>query len=227
MRLNNQTLIFPEGPWRELLCKTYWLFDAIQADGIQLPKWSLGGGTVLMLYYAHRLSKDIDIFVPDPQFLNYVNPRIGSRGEDITSQYTDGAEYVKLFLPEGEIDFVASTPLTKDPFKKYEVLGREILLETPVEIVAKKIWHRGDRATPRDLLDLALVMEHYHDEILEYSDIFKKNIETFTAQCESRKTIMRTVFDAIEKLNFDLTFDDCLDRASQLKSELLSATVIR
>ena len=215
-------LSFPDGPWISLLEKAYKLLDMIAEDGIAAPKWSLGGGTVLMFYYAHRKSKDIDIFVPDPQFLAYVNPRIGGRGEDFTSDYKDGAEYIKLFFPEGEIDFVASTTLTENPIEEYEVLGRKIYLETPIEIVAKKLWYRGDRATSRDLLDLAVVLEHHHSKIINHSDIFRKNIEAFTDQCESRKDIMLPAFNAIEKIEFSLSFNDCLARVNLLKAELLS-----
>ena len=214
-------LSFPEGPWKVLLEKTYSIFDAIVSDGFTPPPWSLGGGTVLMFHYAHRKSKDIDIFIPDPQFLGYINPRIGGRGEDITSEFKDTAEYVKLFLPEGEIDFVASSTLTKNPFEEYEVLDRNILLETPVEIVAKKMWHRGDRATARDLLDLAMAIEHHHRDILDHWDVFVKNIEVFTNQCESRKSIMMLAFDAIEKLDFNMSFDECLERVNALKVDLL------
>lgn len=214
-------LHFPVGVWQGLLEQAFYLLDNVKADGVEIPRWSLGGGTVLMFYYAHRLSKDIDIFVPDPQFLGYVNPRIGGKGEDITQHYTDGAEYVKLYLPEGEIDFVASSSLTSLPFVSHEVLGREILLETPVEIVAKKLWHRGDRATPRDLLDLAVVVEHELDAILLNKPIFIKNIDAFVAQCEARKSVLAPVYEAIEKLDFDLTYDDCLMRVKRLQHELM------
>jgi hypothetical protein len=203
-----------------LLEKAFWLMDSIKSDGFTLPRWSLGGGTVLMFYYGHRKSKDIDIFVPDPQFLGYVNPRLGGRGEDVTTEYKDGTEFVKLFLPEGEIDFVASTTLTENPFEEHAVLGRNILLETPIEIVAKKLWYRGDRATPRDLLDLALVIEHNYSGILEHSDVFAKNIEAFTEQCDSRRAIMLPAFEAIEKIELKLSFDECLDRANGLKADL-------
>jgi len=114
---------------------------------------------------------------------------------------------VKLFLPEEEIDFVASSTLTTNPFEMHEVLGRNILLETPIEIVAKKLWYRGDRATPRDLLDLAVVIDRHYSEILNHSEVFVKNIETFSSQCESRKSIMLPVFEAIDKLDFDISFD--------------------
>ena len=226
MRLARSDLTFPEGPWETLLEKAYSIFDAVASDGFALPRWSLGGGTVLMFHYAHRKSKDIDIFIPDPQFLDYINPRIGGRGEDVTSEYQDSSEYLKLFLPEGEIDFVATSSLTNNPFEEYVVLGRNILLETPIEIVAKKLWHRGDRATPRDLLDLAMVIEHHYDEILDHHEIFTKNIEIFTNQCESRKAFMLPVFDAIEKSDFNLSFDECLEQANALKKDLLRATSI-
>lgn len=72
------------------------------------------------------------------------------------------------------IDFVAASPLTMHPFEQYDVQERSILLETPVEIVAKKLWHRGDRATPRDLLDLAVVIDHQYDELLVHKAIFAK-----------------------------------------------------
>jgi hypothetical protein len=71
-------LNFPEGAWQSLFIKAMDLLDQIHASGIAVPKWSLGGGTVLMFHYQHRLSKDIDIFIPDPQFLPYINPTLSS-----------------------------------------------------------------------------------------------------------------------------------------------------
>lgn len=61
-----------------------------------------------MRKYLHRLSKDIDIFVPDPQALNYVNPHLSQVAEDLTIRYDEANGFIKLFLPDGEIDFVAS-----------------------------------------------------------------------------------------------------------------------
>ncbi|WP_198117488.1 nucleotidyl transferase AbiEii/AbiGii toxin family protein [Massilia rhizosphaerae] len=61
-----------EGLFQNALC----LVDEIYAHGTKHLNWTFGGGTVLMRKYQHRLSKDIDIFVPDPQALNYVS-RLG------------------------------------------------------------------------------------------------------------------------------------------------------
>ena len=89
-----------------------------------------------------------------------------------------------------------------------------------MKLLQKKIWHRGDRATARDLLDLALVIEHHHSQILEHREIFTRNIESFCKQCESRKSIMLPAFDAIEKIDFNLSFDACLERVNMLKKDL-------
>ena len=90
--------------------------------------------------------------------------------------------------------------------------------------MAKKIWHRGDRATPRDLLDLAIVIDHHYNEILDHRDVFVKNIVKFTDQCASRKSFMLPVFEAIEKIEFSLSFDECLERVNFLKVDLLRLT---
>ena len=54
----------PSGVWIGLLQQAFWLLDGIHNNGIKAPFWTFGGGTVLMLRYQHRMSKDIDIFVP-------------------------------------------------------------------------------------------------------------------------------------------------------------------
>ena len=58
--------VLPDGVWQVLLPHAYTLIDQISAHGIPDPFWTFGGGTVLMLRWGHRMSKDIDIFVPDP-----------------------------------------------------------------------------------------------------------------------------------------------------------------
>lgn len=101
----------PDGPWQGLFRHALTLIDEIRIHGTANPFWTFGGGTVLMLRYGHRMSKDIDIFVPNPQYLGYVNPRISDAASDITTDYEEHAEFVKLVLPDGEIDFVVSRNL--------------------------------------------------------------------------------------------------------------------
>jgi hypothetical protein len=54
-----------------------------------------------MLRYQHRRSKDIDIFVPDPQYLGYVSPRLSDVAEAIATDYVEAANSVKLIRAEG------------------------------------------------------------------------------------------------------------------------------
>jgi hypothetical protein len=98
--------------WETLFSRALTLIDEIRKHGNRDPFWTFGGGTVLMLRYKHRNSKDIDIFVPDPQSLGYISPRLNDVAESLTTDYDEAATYVKLYFPEGEIDFVASPNLT-------------------------------------------------------------------------------------------------------------------
>ncbi len=113
-----------------------------------------------MFRYRYRLSKDIDIFVPDPQYLGFVTPRLSDAAADLTQDYTEqpGA-FVKLQFEEGEVDFVAAPNLLADAWETWDIGGRSVKVETAAEIIAKKMYHRGDRVTARDLFDFALVIE--------------------------------------------------------------------
>lgn len=145
--------------WETLFKRALDLIDSTAKAGISLDDWSFGGGTVLMRRYRHRFSKDIDIFIPDPQYLNYLSPHLNDTAESMTGDYVLQANFLKLQFPEGEIDFVASAPLTDNPVAIESLFGREVRVETSTEIVAKKVWHRGDRFRARDIFDLALVAE--------------------------------------------------------------------
>jgi len=182
----------PEGSWKLLLQEALKIIDDLEAKGgISKPFWTFGGGTVLMLRYGHRLSKDIDIFVPDPQYLGYVSPRLSDVAAEVATDYVEAAGYVKLIRPEGEIDFVAASNLTDLPFEIWNLLDREIKVETSAEIVAKKLWHRGHTATARDLFDLALVIQKDSENLKSASKYLKKHREIFLSQLSSRKKFLK------------------------------------
>ena len=197
----------PDGVWQGLLQHAYSLIDEIATHGIENPFWTFGGGTVLMLRYRHRLSKDIDIFVPDPQYLGFVSPRLSDVAEAVSDKYVEGPGYIKLLRPEGEIDFVASPNLTSDPFEVWELLGRQINVETSAEIVAKKLWHRGDRATARDLFDLALVIEREPLALATASSFLTRHREEFLQQVDQRRAVLKAQFEAIDTLDYQPTYE--------------------
>lgn len=58
--------VLPTGAWEPLFARALILVDDFgRLGGLRNPFWTLGGGTVLMFRYGHRISKDVDIFVPD------------------------------------------------------------------------------------------------------------------------------------------------------------------
>lgn len=44
-----------------------------------------------MLRHRHRISKDVDIFVSDPQYLGFLTPRLNTKAESLTSSYIEQA----------------------------------------------------------------------------------------------------------------------------------------
>ncbi|MFZ2325310.1 MAG: nucleotidyl transferase AbiEii/AbiGii toxin family protein [Rhodoferax sp.] len=197
----------PDGVWQVLLQHAYALVDEIAQHGIQNPFWTFGGGTVLMLRHQHRLSKDIDIFVPDPQYLGFVSPRLSDVAEGVSDQYVEGPGFIKLLRAEGEIDFVASPNLTSNPFEVWELLGRQIKVETSAEIVAKKLWHRGDRVTARDLFDLALVIEREPQALATAGSFLLKHRDEFLNQVDKRKPVLKAQFEAIDVLDYRTSYE--------------------
>ena len=212
----------PAGPWKTLLAHALRLVDEIGAHGTSDPFWTLGGGTVLMLRYEHRRSKDIDIFVPDPQYLGFVSPRLSTVAEEVSADYVEGAGYVKLIRPEGEIDFVASSNLTASPFETWTLLRRRIRVETAAEIIAKKLWHRGHQVTARDLFDLSLVIERDPRPLTAAAAYLVRHRVAFVEQLSDRAAVLRAQFDAIDALRYRPTFDEAARRATTFLAALPS-----
>ena len=211
----------PNGVWKDLLPHALSIIEDIERHGTPNPFWTFGGGTVLMFRYNHRLSKDIDIFVPDPQYLGFVTPRLSDVAAAVTSQYVeDQSSYVKLIRPEGEIDFVASPNLTETPFEIWNIGGQHIRVETAAEIVAKKLWHRGDRVAARDLFDLSLVIEREPEELIKASKFLKKHAQLFTEQIANRATILKMQFNEIDTLHYKPSYEEATQRATQFLKSL-------
>ena len=182
----------PGGAWRALLPRALTLIDEIRVHGgIADPFWTLGGGTVLMFRHRHRLSKDIDIFVSDPQYLGFVTPRLNNVAADMTADYTEQpSAWVKLQFEEGEVDF------------------------------AKKMFHRGDRVTARDLFDLALVVEREPAQLKVASPFLIRHRQAFLEQIRNPHPTLKTAFAAIATLDYTPDFDNCVASAGTFLEEL-------
>lgn len=213
--------ILPSGVWEQLLPHALKVIEDIKSHGVSNPFWTFGGGTVLMLRYQHRISKDIDIFVPDPQYLGFATPRLSDVAAEISHDYIEeSSSYVKLIRPEGEIDFVASPNLTKPGFEEWLINDKLIKVETGTEIVAKKLWHRGDRATARDLFDLTLVIEKEPETLSQARQFLLKNAAQFIEQLNIRREILTAQFNNIETLTYNPTYEEALKIATKFLKNL-------
>jgi hypothetical protein len=164
-----------------------------------------------MRRHHHRFSKDVDIFINDPQFIGYLSPRLSATAESLTRDYVEDHDFLKLIFPEGEIDFVASGPLTEEPAVSEQLFGHDILVENSSEIVAKKIWYRGEQFTARDIFDLAVVAENEPAALNKISPILQGRRDTVLARIEKHGVRLREDFHSLEVLNYSRTFEECVD----------------
>jgi hypothetical protein len=208
------------GVWQTLFPHALTLMAYLETQ-VHRPLWTFGGGTVLMLRIAHRQSKDIDLFVPDPQYLGHLTPRLSDVAGRITTEYEENAEFLKLLLPTGEIDIVVGASLTPRPYEEVTCFGRSVKFETSAEIIAKKMWHRGHQAKARDLFDLCAVASHEPQAIEKAAPFMQKHGSAFLERLERRASIARAEFDAIDAMEFDATFDECMTLAATIIRPLL------
>jgi len=197
--------------WETLFQRALELIESAQVPDAIRNDWTFGGGTVLMRRYMHRFSKDVDIFVPDPQWLGFLTPRLNAKAESITSNYIEQVGFLKLYFPEGEIDFVASNPLTKNSSIPETLFERSVLVETSTEIIAKKVWHRGEQFTARDMFDLALVTEKEPKALLPIKRFLHDRRTVVMERIGKHEAVLRETFDALEVLDFKRSYDECLD----------------
>ena len=196
--------------WETLFGRALEIIDSVAASGTRFDDWSFGGGTVLMRRFRHRLSKDVDIFVPDPQYLGYVSPRLNDTAESLTQKYLESANSLKLYFPEGEIDFIASAPLTEVPVVEEKVLGRMVRVQTTAEIVAKKVWHRGAEFTARDIFDFALVAAKDRAAIDSISAIIRERRDAIRKRMAAGDKTLRMTFSELDVLDFKPSYGECV-----------------
>jgi Nucleotidyl transferase AbiEii toxin, Type IV TA system len=203
------------GPWAALFESALTLTDHL-AEVLEKPVWSFGGGTVLMLRLNHRYSRDIDLFVPDPQYLGHMTPRLSDSAQALTTDYVEAAEYVKLLLPTGEIDIVVGEPLTEQPWEMVIHRGRRVAIETNAEIVAKKMYHRGNQAKARDLFDLCAIADLDVAAIEKAAPWFTRHGDAFIAQLKANVGYVEEDFAQIHRIDYNRPFEECLMLAESI-----------
>ncbi len=123
----------------------------------------------MMLQIDHRESQDVDIFLPDPQFLSFLDPKLHDFDFEIppTDYDGDGSGFLKIaFKDVGQIDFVVGHALTSSPTIEKTIENEAVQLETIPEIITKKIYYRGASIKPRDIFDVAAASEQFEEAMI-------------------------------------------------------------
>jgi hypothetical protein len=144
---------WPATTWRTLLELALTALDELESDA----KWTFGGGTALALKLNHRISYDIDIFLEDAAHLKALSPNRNLASRQITDHWQEPGHYIKLERKEGEIDFIVAAQQSDYSPWIYKFKSRDILVEDPIEILAKKLKYRGSKFIPRDIFDLLAI----------------------------------------------------------------------
>src|SRR3546814_5482440 len=76
---------WPTSDWQGLLRDAIRLLDTLKEP----PKWTFGGGTALAVFYEHRISYDVDIFLSNAEAVTDLSPARNpatKRSEEHTSE---------------------------------------------------------------------------------------------------------------------------------------------
>lgn len=201
--------------WARLFRVACALIRQVNSKESIIDNWTFGGGTAMMLQIDHRESRDVDIFLPDPQLLPFLDPQTHDFTFEIQpADYKgDGAKSLKLVFENiGEIDFIVGGSLTSTPTKSTTVEGEVVQLETIPEIITKKVYHRGSSIQPRDIFDIAAGGDAYAASIISELKPYKDEVT---------KTL-----PVVERLNPDFVNKAIADLAIKPNYEAISKTAI-
>lgn len=159
-------------------------FGVLPKEGHSLLRF--GGGTALAMYYfQHRLSFDIDLFAVDQQVLDFFRPKTWLEESRFfnTEEYTDQNNHVGFLTNNGiKVDILTSSSYSNgllDQTKNYFPI--DIVVESIEDIIAKKIVFRNMQNKTRDIIDIAIALDHnpaLFSGLLLNSYVEKEHLET-------------------------------------------------
>ncbi|MGA2124665.1 MAG: nucleotidyl transferase AbiEii/AbiGii toxin family protein [Xanthobacteraceae bacterium] len=151
--------------WKSTLRSAIAILRDLGSKGFGRPDFTLGGGTVLMFRFGHRMSHDIDLFITDVQWLTLISPRLNDFSASMVSDYIEQANALKLVTPHGDIDVIAAAPTVprtatgSTAADSLDFEGETIVLDSTAEILGKKLLYRAASFQPRDAFDTAAAIE--------------------------------------------------------------------
>lgn len=205
--------------WQDLFIKALKALDASSVPG---DEWTFGGGTALTIYFQHRESNDVDIFLRDAQYLTYLTPRLNNEVGNLTCDYVEGSHFLKLKFTEGEVDFIIAPHLTENYYELKWVAGRKVRVESPEEIILKKLFYRAETLKTRDVIDIAATYERRKERLLECLSLISLRLAAIKHRWKKLKTIYNDEAAGLIMLEPGLInrapvlFEDFLNEAEKL-----------
>jgi hypothetical protein len=171
-RTRNWSSILPrprndQKQWTEHLDLALEMLEDVQRRLGVAIEYSIGGGTMLMRRYRHRISRDLDLFVRDASLIRALSPQLNDFTAARFPKYAESASAIKFVVGDQEIDIIVAPALTEPPYLRRRVAGRLLPVEEPREIIAKKLLYRGRSLTHRDVFDLAVVANRSPEQIVD------------------------------------------------------------
>ena len=201
---SSQTLT--KNSWKQVVKSAFSLFQKVEEKGFGPPPFSLGGGTVLMFRFQHRLSKDIDFFGYDAQWLSLLTPRLNDFAATMATDYVEQANGIKIVMPHGDIDFIISADVIQDIHRQETTLGgRSIQLDPTSEILAKKMFYRASQFKARDVYDLSAAI-----------DLDPSSAHAAVLASKTKSDVLLRRLDDLSKLDEDTILDGIIPLGSTL-----------
>ncbi len=172
--------------------------NILSKERVPGTQWSFGGGTALMTYYNHRRSKDIDIFLRDVQLLTRFTPRLNDYVSERVDDYSEMSNFLKLKIKKQEIDFIVAPFLTKKPTVKRLLANAQVYIESPEEIIVKKIFYRAESFKTRDVFDLAVVIRNNADALMENIAVYQDKLDVLQHRLEAIKPVYEIELKALD-----------------------------
>lgn len=135
-----------------------------------LPEAYLAGGTALSLYFAHRVSVDLDFFVSQSFLAEDLRPRLAKAGRFSPITVRNDSIVCRVDAVQWSL-FKYEYPLLEIP-KRY----RRIRIASVRDIAAMKVVAIGDRGSRKDFYDLYTIL---HAGGLDIQGIFDDVVSKF------------------------------------------------
>jgi len=126
-------------------------------------------------------------------------------------KYIEASHFLKIEINQngysGEIDFIVGPHLIDIYAKPQEICGRVIMVETPEEILAKKVFYRAESFTARDVFDLSFLIENGMAGFVLDEPMYASKLKHIVGRIENFKANMESSFNLIDARDYRPTFD--------------------